>query len=247
MDTILTLLGGILGVIVPVLFAYVMNQGVVRSPFNDAEKSVYRRIINIVTVSWTAAIWIASLTNIMNYHADDSWPRVALPLFIPVIIALALLLHPTVRTIIDNIPVANLVGVQAFRLAGFVFLVIPGLGHLPQAFVTGGYGDIATGLLAIGAGTMLARQSAGATLWFVLFSVVGLGDLLNVAGLLFYFYPSWNSAVPSSAALADFSLVMVPALAAPIALILHLYAIRDFLFRASARYQFISKLMPRNS
>ncbi len=235
MDTILTVLGGILGVVVPVLFAFVMNQGVVRSPLNDAEKSVYRRTINMVTVFWTAAIWLASLMNIMSYHAGDSWPRVALPLFIPVIIALALLLHPTVKTIINNIPVATLVGVQTFRLAGFVFLVIPALGHLPQVFVTGGYGDIATGLLAIGAGIMLAKNSAGATLWFILFSVVGLCDLLNVAGLLFYFYPSWSSVVPSSAALADFSLVMVPALAAPIALILHLYAIRNVLFRESAR------------
>jgi hypothetical protein len=82
--------------------------------------------------------------------------------------------------------------VRTFRLAGFVFLIIPGLGHLPQAFVTGGYGDIATGVLAIIAGMMLARKYSGATFWFVLFSVVGMGDLLNVAGLLFYFYPSWK-------------------------------------------------------
>jgi hypothetical protein len=234
MDTILTVLGGILGVVVPALFAFAMNQGVARSPLNAAQKSAYRRKINLVVVLWTAAIWIASLMDIVNYHAGDSWPRIALPLFIPVIIALAFLLHPTVKTIIDNVPVANLVGVQTFRLAGFVFLVIPGLGHLPQAFVTGGYGDIATGLLAIGAGMMLAKKSPGATLLFALFSVVGLGDLLNVAGLLFYFYPTWSSAAPSSAALADFSLAMVPALAAPIALILHLYAIRNVFFRESA-------------
>jgi hypothetical protein len=231
LDTVLTVLGGILGIVVPVLFALALNQGVARSPLSDAQKHAYRRTINIVTAFWTAAIWIASLSGIVNYHAGDSWPRVALPLFIPVIIALSLLLHPTIRTIINHIPVATLVGVQTFRLAGFVFLIIPGLGHLPRAFVTGGYGDIATGLLAIGAGITLAKKSApGATLLFVLFSVVGLCDLLNVAALLFYFYPSWSNATPSSAALADFSLVMVPALAAPIALILHLYAIRNAFF-----------------
>jgi hypothetical protein len=234
LDTILTVLGGILGVAVPVLFAFTMNRGVARSPLSDIQKCIYRRTINIVTVFWTAAVWIASLTGIMNYHAGDSWPRIALPLFIPVIIALALLLHPAVKTVVNNIPAATLVGVQTFRLAGFVFLIIPGLGHLPQAFVTGGYGDIATGLLAIGAGMMLAKKSPGATLLFVLFSVVGLCDLLNVAGLFFYFYPSWSTAVPSSAALTDFSLVMVPALAAPIALILHLYAIRNVFFRENA-------------
>ena len=234
LDTILTVLGGTLGVVVPVLFAFAMNQGVARSPISDAQKNVYRRAISALTASWTAAIWIASFMKIMNYHAGDSWPRIALPLFVPVVIALTLLLRPAVRTVIDYIPIATLVGVQTFRLAGFVFLIIPGLGHLPKAFAIGGYGDIATGLLAIVASVMLVKKSRGVTLWFILFSVVGLCDLINVAGLLFYFYPSWSSAVPSSAALADFSLVMVPALAAPMALILHLYAIRNFFLRENA-------------
>jgi hypothetical protein len=155
------------------------------------------------------------------------------PSICSVIVAVALLLHPTAKTIIHNIPVATLVGVQAFRLAGFVFLIIPRLGHLPQAFEIGGYGDIATGLLAIAAGVALANGSARARMLFAMFSVVGLCDLLSVAGLLFYYYPSWNSSVPSSAGLTEFSLVMVPALAAPIALILHLYAIRNWLLRTN--------------
>jgi len=228
METILTVLGGVLGVIVPVLFAFAMNQGVVRTPFDDAQKSKCRRTINAVTFVWTAAVWVASLTAVTKFHTGDHWPRIAIPLFLPVFAAMALLLHPTINTVVKNIPVVTLVGVQTFRLAGFVFLIIPGLGLLPHAFVTGGYGDIATGLLAIIASVMLAKKSSSATFWFVLFSVVGLGDLINVAGLLFYYFPSWNGAVPSSAALTGFSLVMVPALAAPMALILHLYAIRNF-------------------
>jgi hypothetical protein len=233
MDAILTVLGGILGIVVPMLFAFVMSQGVARSPLDAAQKSAWRHRINLVTVLWTAAIWIASLMNVVNYHPGDGWPRIALPLFIPVIIASAALLHPTLKAIVDGIPVATLVGAQTFRLAGFVFLIIPGLGHLPQAFVAGGYGDIATGLLAMGTAMALAGKSRVAPTLFVVFSVVGLGDLLIVAGLLFYFYPIWSSAVPSSAALAEFSLVMVPALAAPMALILHLYAVRNVFVRAN--------------
>jgi hypothetical protein len=230
LDNILTVLGGILGIVVPALFAFTLNQGVVGSVLSAAEKRSRGRSIKIVVFLWAAAIWTASLMGIMKYHAGDSWPRIAIPLFVPVIIALLLLLYPAFKAVVNNIPAATLVGVQAFRLAGFVFLIIPGLGHLPHAFVTGGYGDIATGLLAIGAGLTLAKKSPVATLLFVLFSVVGICDLLNVAGLLFYYYPSWSSAESSSAALADFSLVMVPALAAPIALILHLYAIRNVFF-----------------
>jgi hypothetical protein len=234
LDSILTVLGGILGVVVPILFAFALNRGVARSPFSDGQKAIYRRTVNIVTALWTTGLWALSLGSVINYHAGDRWPRIALPLFVPVIVALALLWNRTFKTIVDNSPVGALVGVQTFRLAGSVFLIIPVLGHLPQAFVSGGYGDIATGLLAICAGLMLAKKSSGAGALFVLFSLAGLLDLLNVATLLFYYYPSWSSAMPSSAALADFSLVMVPALAAPVALILHLYAIKNFFMKESS-------------
>ena len=173
-----------MGVVVPVLFAFAMNQGVAGSPLSDAQKSLCRRAINVVTVSWTAAIWIASLTGVTNYHAGDSWPRIALPLFIPVIIALALLLHPTVKTVVNHVPVATLVGVQTFRLAGFVFLIIPGLGHLPRAFVTGGYGDIATGLLAIVAGMMLAKRSPRRHVLVCLVQRGGLVRFIECGGII---------------------------------------------------------------
>jgi hypothetical protein len=230
-DDILMVLGGILGAVVPVLFAFALNSGVSRGPLDEAQKRAYRTWINSVMLVWTAAVWGTSLAGVVTYHAGDAWPRVAIPLFVPVIVAVAMLLQPGFRTVVDNIPLSTLVGVQIFRLAGFVFLIIPRLGHLPAIFVTGGYGDIATGALALLTTVLLVRNSAGAKLSFVLFSAVGLGDLLNVAALLFYYYPSWNSATLSSAALADFSLVMVPALAAPIALILHLYAIKNAFIR----------------
>jgi hypothetical protein len=235
METILMVLGGVLGVVVPGLFAYALIQGVARSPWSDARKAAARRTIIGVTAAWTAAVWGFSLAGLISYHPGDSWPRIALPLFIPVIAAIALAWHPVARTVIDRTPVATLAGVQAFRLAGFVFLIIPGLGLLPPAFVIGGYGDLATGLLAAVAGVQLAKRSKGASVWFVLFSLTGLVDLLNVASLLFYYDPSWSPAAPSSAALADFSLVMVPALAAPMALILHLCAIKNFAMAAASR------------
>jgi len=87
MNTILTVLGGVLGVVVPGLFAYALNQGVARSPLSDAQKAAFGRTINGVTAAWTAAVWGLSLAGLISYHAGDSWPRIALPLFIPVIAA----------------------------------------------------------------------------------------------------------------------------------------------------------------
>ncbi len=59
-----------------------------------------------------------------------------------------------------------------------------------------------------------------------------MADLLNVLRLLFVCYPIWNTATPSSAPAGDFALVMLPAMAAPGALMLHAYAIRNALVGA---------------
>ena len=62
---------------------------------------------------------------------------------------------------------------------------------------------------------------------FLPFSAVGLIDLLNVAFLLLKYYPICYSSVPNSAPAADFSLIMIPAILAPVALLLHFYALRN--------------------
>jgi len=95
MDTILTVLGGILGIAVPVLFVFALNKGISGGPFTDVQKALYRRNINVVTASWTIAVWVLSLSGAISYHTGDTWPRVVLPLVIPVVAALFLLLHPT--------------------------------------------------------------------------------------------------------------------------------------------------------
>ncbi len=231
MEMILTILGALLGVLVPVLFAYTLLQGIRRSPLDAAKKAMYSRNAVVVVTLWTILVWVLSLSGWVNYHVGESVPRIALLLFIPVLIGLYLFTNSTVKTILDATPLATLVGVQVFRLAGFVFLIIPGLGMLPHAFVSGGYGDLVTGILAICAAMMLMKKAPSANMLFIAFSVIGLFDLLNIAGMMFYYYPLWHWSGISSAAMSTFSLVMVPALAAPMAMLLHFAAIRNFVMK----------------
>ncbi len=228
MENILTIMGAALGILVPILFGYTIIIGIKKSQFEESKKAKYKRSAIVIMILWTVLVWLASLTGIISYHEGDVIPRFFVPLFIPVIAGLFLLSNKDFRNIVSNIPVPTLVGVQAFRLAGFAFLIISGLGILPKAFASGGYGDILTGSLAIIASLMLLKNSKTSKLFFAAFNIAGLFDLLNVATLLVFYYPIWNESLPSSAAAADFSLVMIPALAAPIALILHIYSIRNF-------------------
>ena len=155
-------------------------------------------------------------------------PRVFVYLFAPVLVGIAALAgSATFRTIVDHTPATALVGVQSFRVAGAAMLLVVHLGILPAAFGSGGYGDIATGTLAIVAAVLLGRaRGAGAKAAFWAFTLAGVLDLLNVAYLMLSYYPTWHQGTPSSAPLASFALVMIPAIAAPLALLLHLFAVR---------------------
>ena len=230
METLLLVAGAALGLIVPLLFTHALTQGIERSPFPLAIKTRFKTIAIAAVGGWTLLVWAASLSGLIRYQPGDSFPRFVIPLIAPVIAAVALAASSgAFRTVLDHAPLGTLVGVQAFRLAGVAFLLIVYLGILPPSFGRAGYGDLATGALALSASLALARKSRFSHTLFWLFSAAGLCDLMNVAYLLLAHYPLYNDTVPSSAPAFQFSLVLIPALAAPMALLLHLFALRSYL------------------
>lgn len=228
MDTILRLLGGSLGVVVPVVFVLALRVGIRNAPFTAAQKSTYwNRLVAAVGI-WTAAVWAGSLTGLFSYHPGETVPRFVIVLFAPTLLGWALMMNKTFRTILDHTPLSVLVGSQAFRLMGSALFLVVYAGVLPGAFITGGIGDVATGTLAIVGARLLANRAAAGNLVFWGFTLAGLLDLLNVLFMLLAFYPLWNSGAVTSAPVGDFGLVMLPAIAAPVALVLHGYAVRNF-------------------
>ena len=232
LETALTVMGGALGLLVPGLLAWALVRGAELAPLSREVKARAKTFLIAGIGFWTSVVWTASIAGWISYHPGDLIPRFVIPLMVPVIVGLIALANRTFRTILDHTPLATLVGVQAFRLAGFAFLIVANIGMLPTVFASGGVGDIATGILAILAAGLIAKRAKGSSTAFWAFNAVGLLDLLNVAFLLLMYYPIWSDAIPSSAVAADFSLVMIPAIAAPAALLLHAYSIRGYLWPA---------------
>jgi hypothetical protein len=235
MDLVLKIMGGSLGLLVPCLFVIALAKGIDKAPFAHAQKVSSRKGITGLVAFWTMAVWALSLAGAFSYHPGDSIPRVLIPLFAPVLIGLVALASRDFRTILDHTPLAALVGVQSFRFAGAAFLLVVHLGILPTEFATGGYGDLVTASLAVAAALLLTRGPTAigmAAFWG--FTLAGLFDLLNVAYLMLRYYPIWYSDAPSSAPLSDFALIMIPAVAAPLALLLHTYAIRHVVHKGFA-------------
>jgi hypothetical protein len=228
MEMILKLMGAGLGLLAPALFALTLNKGIRQSPFEETKKVWLRKRTFSVLLAWTAIVWIFSLTGVFSYHAGDVYPRFLLPLVIPVLIGVAFLFNRDVRTMVEHIPLFVMAGVQTFRFAGFAFILITHLGILPAIFASGGLGDILTGALALSSAILLSRNPGRGRKVFLALTAVGIIDLANVAFLLLWYYPIWYSSVPNSAPAGDFSLIMIPALAAPVALLLHVYGLKNF-------------------
>ena len=224
MEILLEIAGGLLGILVPFLFFFTLRKGIDRTDLDDERKADYKRILGTAVGLGTVLIWVLSLSKVLNYHEGDVVPRFAIPLVVIVFTGICIAASRDFQTILASTPLPVLVGVQAFRLAGIAFFVIAYLKILPGSFQIAAYGDLLTGILAIIASRALQNNSSNARLYFWLFNVVGLFDLVNVAVLLLLHYPLWSDTLPTSEAATQFSLVMIPALAAPFAMLLHFYS-----------------------
>jgi hypothetical protein len=232
MTIVITTMDCLLSVLAPLLFIYLFFKGIKKSSLSEESKSRLKKFIVSIVILWTAVIWIMSLSsNLFGYHEGDGIPRFTIALFIPVLIGLFALVSKSFRTILDFTPLSLMVGAQTFRLMGIVFLFVAAEGLGPKEFVSSGYGDLATGVLALIAGLMLYKKVGGAKFVAWVFTLVGLFDLLNVSRILLTYYPSWFDGVPSTVGAGEFPLILVVAIVAPIALLLHIYAVRSLLLK----------------
>jgi hypothetical protein len=112
---------------------------------------------------------------------------------------------------------------HSLRVVGVSFLFVMALGHLPSAFaMSAGLGDIAIGVAAPFVALQLARGTgyAGA----VLLNVLGILDLV-VAGILGFLLFRLVEVTPSTAPLFVLPLALIPTVAVPLAITLHIVSL----------------------
>jgi hypothetical protein len=122
---------------------------------------------------------------------------------------------------------------HTLRVVGVLFLIVMAQGHLPAVFaLPAGLGDIAIGVAAPFVARRLARGTgrAGA----VRFNVLGILDLVvavSIAFLLFEFV----EVTPSTAPLRLLPLALIPTVAVPLAVALHIVSLRQLRTAARSR------------
>ncbi len=117
---------------------------------------------------------------------------------------------------------------HAFRVSGVFFLLYLALGLLPALFaLPAGLGDIAAGVTAPLAARKLARGTGRrAALWFNAFGLTDLVVAMTLGALTAY---QLLDVTPSSAAIGELPLVLVPTVGVPLLFALHITSVSALL------------------
>jgi hypothetical protein len=153
----------------------------------------------------------------------------------PVVVATVALRDVRWRRVVRAIPQRWLVGAQAYRVIGALFLVSWGAGLLPAYFaLPAGLGDVVTGVGAVLVAAVLAAGVRGGRAATVAWNVFGLGDLIVAVGagstlLAGPLATVTGGSGPSTAILVAVPLGLIPLFLVPISATLHVYSLSNLL------------------
>jgi hypothetical protein len=151
------------------------------------------------------------------------WILVAFAVFL-VALLLATRIPLVPRILADPGTPARLALPHTLRVVGVLFLITMAQGHLPAAFaLPAGLGDIAIGLAAPFVALQLARGTGRTAA--VRFNVLGILDLI-VAGSIGFLLFRVVEVTPSTAPLFVLPLALIPTVAVPLAIALHIVSLR---------------------
>lgn len=172
-----------------------------------------------------------------GYHVRNGgqqWPWLAVAVLAFLIGLLALTLVPTVRKSLNTPEMASsLMKPHGFRVVGIVFLTAWALGYLPAVFaIPAGVGDIAVSIAAPFVARKLANGAGRhAVLWFNAFGITDLVLALTLGALASYgFFPG----IMPIRAITELPLVLIPTVAVPILLVLHILSLVSLIRQKAA-------------
>ena len=179
---------------------------------------------------WLALVWGLAVDGAFRPSPGSRIPALPIAIFGPVLLAVPLLLRSRrVAATLDAMPAWWLVGLQAYRVFGGIFLVAWLRGEISGMFaLPAGLGDVLVGLLALPVAALLHAGYPGARTVAIAWNVLGLCDfaiaiaigILSAPGPLQVIVPD-----APNGQLGTFPTVMIPAFAVPSSIILHVLSL----------------------
>jgi hypothetical protein len=201
-----------------------------RSGLPPAAQRSVRAGSAVFLAAWLGAALLLAPAPDSLLARDPFYLTPLIPLFVVVPFAIALLAlrqSPSFRRVLAGASLPALVGVQLYRAIGVVFLILLALGQVPAHFaLPAGWGDIAVGLTAPVVALVLAGGARIGRPLAMAWAVLGLLDLVVAVGmgtglLAPFLAPALGPRVPPVAVMGVFPMILVPAFAVPVSVLLH--------------------------
>jgi hypothetical protein len=182
-------------------------------------------------IAWFALAFTLARGGFFETDASTTLPPAIAPaIVIPTLLGCALLALAPARRVIESVPLHWLVGVQAYRVAGAVFLIAWLQHDVPPEFaLPAGIGDVLVGIAAPLVALSLVRGGAAhARTRVLVWCALGILDLVVAITCGFLTAPSVFQQLAlndPNAAITSYPLVLIPIFAVPVSIVLHVYVI----------------------
>ena len=183
--------------------------------------------VGLGLIAWYAGVFFLGRHGFFGFTVATI-PFIAFGFVASFILGQWLYRHQSLKQAFATIPIPWAIGVQIFRLMGYGFLTFYSLGLIPGEFaLPTGWGDVFIGLTAIPVALIYAKWQTKSLA--VIWNYLGIADLALALTLGLSTYPRPIQVIPSTpdnTLIALFPLVMVPLLAVPVSIVLHLLTLR---------------------
>jgi hypothetical protein len=187
-------------------------------------------ILGVVLLAWLAAALLLGLRGFFEPSLQTRFPHIALG-FAPILAGLAA--YAAFKPLRDAIRAARpdmVIGVQIYRVFGFLFLVFYAQSRLPGVFaLPAGVGDILIGVTAPLVAVLLWKGHPWGKRLAIIWNVAGIYDLVQAVALGFLTAPSRYQLLAFNMpnfAIGAFPLVVIPTFAVPLSTLLHIASLK---------------------
>lgn len=209
--------------------------GLSRTSLTASERAWTWLAIAIPLTLWHGAAWIIVADGLLLPGAV-SIPLLPLMIVVPTALVITLLSRShRIGILLDAMPTNWLIGLQAYRVIGGVFLANWLAGTTPGVFaLPAGTGDVITGLMALPTAAILASGRSGSARAALFWNLFGITDLVVAItlGALTTPGPLQQLALDHpNLTTGTYPTAIIPAFTVPTSLVLHALSLRQLLRR----------------
>lgn len=210
--------------------------GLSRTSLTPSQRLMTWLAISIPLTIWHGAAW-AIVANGLLLPGASPVPLLPLMIVVPTAVVIFLVTRSErIGVLLDAMPVNWLVGFQAYRVIGGVFLINWWVGNTPGTFaIPAGTGDVITGLLALPTAILLANGRPGSSRAALVWNLIGISDLVLAVtlGALTSPGPLQRLAFDHPNLLTgSYPTAIIPAFTVPTSLVLHALSLSQLLRRS---------------